>query len=182
MTALRYVLPVVLGACIQGALMMTTPTFDSVFQPMRSTAQSGAIAQGRLHAARFSDWQTAEQLSFDRYGTTITRDTQGIFLIVDVDILDVQESIQLTATWQGRSGRQYVQTARADGAPSTLDTRQFHPGLDDQGRAVFELPRDEIEGGKLLIARKGPNILDSELALTPTTGMAVQHSKLLRLE
>lgn len=178
----RHIPPIVLGACVLGALMMTAPNFDNVFKPMRSTAQSGAVAQGRLHAARFSNWQTADQLSFERYGTPVTRNTQGVFLIVDIDILNVKESVRLSAIWQGRSGRRYVQTARADGAPSTLDVRQFHPGLEDQGRAVFELPGDEIQGGTLLLARKGPNVLDSELGLTPPTGAAVPHRKLLRLE
>ncbi|NYT84836.1 hypothetical protein [Pollutimonas harenae] len=182
MMVIRYVLPIFLGACVLGALMMSTPTFDSVFQPMRSTAHSGGAAHGRLHAARFADWQTADQISFDRYGTTLTRDTEGVFLIVDIDILDVRESLRLTATWLGRSGRHYAQTARADGAPSTLDVRQFHPGLDNRGRAVFELPRDEIEKGTLLLSRKGPNILDSELELTPTKGAGMRHNNLLRLE
>ncbi|MGB6103113.1 MAG: hypothetical protein WBF88_04610 [Pusillimonas sp.] len=177
----RHVFPVLLGASVLGAMMFTTPGFDSVFQSLRATAEGGAIAQGRLHAARFTDWQTADLLSFDRYGTTVTRNTQGVFLIIDFDVLNVRESVRLTATWQGRSGRRYVQTARADGAPATLDTRQFHPGLDDQGRAVFELPRDEIEGGILLVARKGPNILDSELALTPAAGIPMRHNALLRL-
>jgi len=178
----RKALPLLLGACALGAMMITTPDFNSVFQPFRTTAQSGAIAQGRLHAARFSDWQTADKLSFDRYGTTVTRNTQGVFLIVDFDVSNIRESVRLSATWQGRSGRKYTQTARANGAPSTLDTRQFHPGLDDQGRAVFELPNDEVEGGKLLLTRKGPNILDSELALSPTAGAAIRHNAMLRMD
>src|SRR5690606_24862977 len=118
--------------------------------------------------------------SFDNDGTMVTRDTQGVFLVVDFDISNVHESVRLAATWQGRSGRRYVQTARVAGA-TTLDTRQFHPGLGDQGRAVFELPQDEIKEGRLLLARKGPNILDSELALTPTMGAPLRHHALLRL-
>lgn len=182
MIIVRTLVPVLLGACILGALMMTTPSFDDVFKPMRTTAKSGNIGHARLHAARFAGWQTAEQLSFTRYGSTVTRATQGVFLVVDIDILDVQESLRLHTTWQGRSGRLYAQTVRADGAPGTFDVRQFHPGLVDLGRAVFELPRDEIEGGQLLLARKGLNVLDSELALTPTAGAAMQHHTLLRLE
>lgn len=181
MIRVRNVLPVLLGACALGAMMMTTPDFDSVFQPLRTTAQSGENAQGRLLSARFTDWQTTDQLSFNRYGTPVTRDTQGVFLIVDFDISNVRESVRLTATWQGRSGRQYVQSVRTEEAPGTLGVRQFHPGLEDQGRAVFELPRDEIEGGKLLLARRGPNILDSELALTPTFGAPMPHTALLSL-
>ena len=178
----RYLFPGLLGACILGILMTTTPSFDSVFQPIRNTVPGGALAQGRLYDARFIGWQTADQLSFDRYGTTITRGTQGIFLIVDAAILNAHESLRLAATWQGRSGRYYAQTTRADDAPSTLNTRQFHPGLDDQARAVFELPRDEIAGGTLLLTRKGLNTLDSELALAPPAGLAQPHHSLLRLE
>lgn len=177
----RHIIPILLGACILGAMMSTTPDFDSVFQPMRTTAPSGAAAQGRLHAARFADWQTADQLAFDYYGTPVTRDTQGVFLIANIDISNVRESVRLTATWEGRSGRRYDQTARADGAPGTLDVRQFHPGIDDQGRAVFELPPDEIEGGKLLLTRKGLTVLDSELALTPPQNTARPHRALLRM-
>jgi len=177
----RHILPILLGACILGAMMATTPGFDRAFRPLRTTAPSGDLAQGRLHAARFAGWQTADNIAFDVYGAPVTRSTQGIFLIVDVDILNASESIRLAATWQGRSGRRYVQTARADGAPGTFDVRQFHPGIDDKGRAVFELPKDEIEGGTLLLARKGLNILDSELALISPQGMPAQHTTQLRL-
>ncbi|WP_353194878.1 hypothetical protein [Pusillimonas noertemannii] len=182
MIRLRHVLPIVLGACALGAMMATTPDFNSVFRPLRTTAPNGAAAHGRLLAVRFADWQTAQQLSFERYGATVMRDTQGVFLVVEFDISDVRESVRLAAAWQGRSGRRYDQTKRVDDAPSTVDTRQFHPGLEDRGRAVFELPPDEIEGGTLLLARKGPNILDSELALTPPAGSPARHNKLLRLE
>lgn len=178
----RHILPLVLGACALGAMMTTTPGFDDVFKPLRTTAQNGAYAQGRLFAARFADWQTAERLSFERYGTPVARDTPGVFLVVDVDIAHVRESVQLAAAWLGRSGRRYEQTTRADEAPSTLGTRRFHPGLEDQGRAVFELPPDEIEGGTLLLARKGLNVLDSELALTPPAGAPGRHAALLELK
>ena len=181
MMRLRHILPVLLGACVLGALMNTTPTYDSVFKPMRSTAQGNASAQGRLLSAQLANWQTADQITFERYGSLVTRDTQGVFLIVDVAVQDVQESLRLTATWQGRSGRRYTQTARVDSA-TTLNVRQFHPGLQDEGRAVFELPRDEITGGSLLLARQGPNILDSELELIPASSANMQHSTLLRLQ
>jgi len=177
----RHILPVLLGICILGAMMTTTPGFDRAFRPLRTTAPNGEVAQGRLHAAQLAGWQTADRITFDVYGKPVTRDTQGVFLIVDIDILDVSTSIRLSATWRGRSGRLYTQTSRADGAPGTLDVRQFHPGLNDKGRAVFELPKDEIEGGTLLLTRKGLNILDSELALTSPQGLPAQHETLLRL-
>jgi len=178
----RHIAPVLLGACALGAMLMTAPDFNSVFKPFRIEAPSGAVAQGRLHAARFNGWHTADRLSFKRYGTPITRDTEGVFLLVSVDILDVRESVRLKATWQGRSGRRYVQTERAEGTPFTLDARQFHPGLDDRGTAVFELPQDEIQGGQLLLARNGLNVLDSELALAPAAGTPLVHHALSRLD
>lgn len=181
MIGLRHSVPVLLGACALGAMMATTPDYNRVFQPFRTHAQVDGIAQGRLHDARFGNWQTADQISFDRYGKAVVRDTQGVFLVVDVDILNVRESVRLTAAWLGRSGRRYEQTSRAEGTPVTLDVRQFHPGLDDRGVVVFELPEDEVAGGQLLLARRGPNILDSELALTPATATPMQHHALLRL-
>ena len=181
MIKLRHLFSFLLGACILGALMNTTPTYDDVFKPMRSTSQSGKTAQGRLYAARLANWQTADHISFNRYGTHLTRDTDGIFLVVDIDIQDVQESLRLSASWLGRSGRRYEQTTRVDSA-TTLNVRQFHPGLQDQGRAVFELPPDEIEGGSLLLARPGPNLLDSELELIPDLTANLQHHTQLELE
>src|SRR5690606_9808254 len=88
MIRVRHALPLLLGAGLLGAMMATAPDFDTVFRPLRVAAPSGAVAQGRLHAARFADWQTAEQLSFNRYGSAVIRDSSGIFLVVDVDILD----------------------------------------------------------------------------------------------
>ena len=175
------ILAVLLGACLLGLMMNSTPGFDQVFRPLRVTAADGSVAHGRLHDAGIAGWQTTDRLMFERYGKPVTRDTQGVFLVVDLDIVDVRESIYLSAVWQGRSGRRYVQTARADGAPGTLDVRQFHPGMADKGRAVFELPLDEVQGGQLLLSRKGVNMLDSELALTPPADAAPRHEPELRM-
>lgn len=185
MSRLRYIIPVLLGACILAAMMMTTPDFNSVFRPFRTDARDGSpdetLAQGRLFSARFTDWKTADKLAFERYGKAITRDTQGVFLVVDFELLNVRESVRLTATWLGRSGREYVQTTRAEGTPLTLDVRQFHPGIANKGSAYFELPPDEIQGGQLLVARRGPNTLDSELVLKPTSNAPVSHQEVLRI-
>ncbi|MCB5362717.1 hypothetical protein H0484_02970 [Pusillimonas sp. CC-YST705] len=176
MRFIRLLIPLCLGVVVLAALMASTPGYDDAFKPLRQTVQHGESAHGRLFSVRFVDWMTAERLAYQLYGKPTTKDTQGVFLLADFQVSDVRESVSLSAAWQGPSGRRYAQTARLEDAPSALKSRQFHPGIETKGRAIFELPPDEIAGGTLLVSRKGLNVLDTELALLPPNGHPKQHA------
>lgn len=174
-------LVLVVGIALLGAMMATMPDYNRVFQPFRITASEGEIAGGRLFSARFLDWETAGKITFENYGRNVERDTQGIFLIAHFEISEVQRSIGVAAVWEGRSGRHYMETGRAEGAPGALDDRQFQPGLVSRPHAVFELPPDEIAGGRLLLSQKWLNVMDSELAQETLLEKPIRHHDRLEL-
>lgn len=156
---------VLAGAVLLGAMMASAPDYNSVFQPFPAHAAPGEAADGRLFDARFLGGRLAQQVAFERYGTPITRDSAGLFLIADFEVSNVTASTRIAATWRGASGRDYAATGRVEGAPGGLEARWFQPGLTDRAFAVFELPEDEVPGGRLVLTAPGVTILDSALDL-----------------
>lgn len=156
---------VLAGAALLVPMMASAPDYNSVFRPFPAHAAPGETADGRLFDARFLGGRLARQLAFERYGTLITRDSAGLFLIADFEVSNVAASTRIAATWRGASGRDYAATGRVEGAPGGLETRWFQPGLTDRAFTVFELPEGEVPGGRLVLTAPGVTILDSALQL-----------------
>ena len=153
------------GAFLLGVMMTTAPDYNSVVRPFPSRASAGEIADGRVFDARFLGGRLAHRIEFERYGRQIGRDSEGVFLIADFEVSGVTASTLIAARWKGASGRDYAASARLNDAPNMLQLRFFQPGLTGKAFAVFELPEDEVSGGKLVLSRRGMTIFDSELHL-----------------
>ncbi|MBV2143629.1 hypothetical protein KUG47_08970 [Falsochrobactrum sp. TDYN1] len=153
------------GAVLLGAIMITAPDYNSVFQAFPSHASIGEIANGRMFDARFLGGRLTHRIDFEYYGRQVSRDTEGIFLIANFEVSGVTASTQLAAKWKGASGRDYAASARFEKAPKILQSLFFQPGLTSKGFVIFEVPEDEVLGGKLILSRRGVTILDSALHL-----------------
>src|SRR5690606_21454356 len=120
-------------------------------------------------------------ISYTRFGEEVSRDTSATFLVANLSITGRSESRQLEAGWVGATGRQYSQSARLEDAPRNLPSARLEPGLTDRTVAVFELPEDEIDGGRLGLVTRGNFAMDSAVHFYgPTT--VPEKQALLRLE
>ncbi|MBK4217423.1 hypothetical protein JJJ17_15955 [Paracoccus caeni] len=154
-----------IGGGLLAGMLATVPDYNSAVQPFTTRVAAGEVAAGRLFSARFLDARTATEIAFERYGQTVLRETGGLFLIADFEVSDVRRSTRIEARWQGSSGREYSASKRFNWAPGDLETRWFQPGLTDRARAIFELPEDEIAGGRLILSTPAKPVLDSALYL-----------------
>jgi hypothetical protein len=154
------------GAALLAGMMLTNPDYNSAVRPFESRVSPGEAGQTRLIDGRIEGWRTADVIAFLRFGSMLRRDTQGVFLIVDLKLSGTTESTQLRATWIGASGRRYDSTARIDGAFLLIQDLWLQPGLESTAMAIFELPPDEIPGGAILLADRIAAPLDGQLRLS----------------
>ncbi|KXF74683.1 hypothetical protein ATN84_22575 [Paramesorhizobium deserti] len=158
---------VLVGGALLGVMMQTAPDYNSVVQPFRSHLATGETGEARSFRARFTGARLAERIAFRRFGRDLVRDTDGVFLIAEIEAEATVASQQIGATWRGASGRDYALSRRAQGIPTGLDSRWFQPGLTDRAIAVFELPEDEIAGGEMVLTNSFNAVFDSALHLAP---------------
>lgn len=181
MNSLAGLLAVLLGAAALGTMMSTVPDYNSSFQPFAVYADKDGIGQGRLFTAELVGLKTAGVISYTRFGEDVSRDTSATFLVADLSITGRSESQQLEAVWVGATGRQYGQSARLDDAPRNLSSARFEPGLTDRTVAVFEVPGDEIVGGRLGLVTRGSMVMDSAVHFAKPERMPEMQA-VLRLE
>lgn len=153
------------SAVLLAGMMLTNPDYNSTVRPFETTVAPGESGQTRLIGGQITGWRTADRLEFPSYGSPQSRDTQGVFLIVDLRLSGRTESTMLRAAWIGASGRRFDTTARVSGAFLQVQDLWLQPGLDSKAIAIFELPPDEIAGGALLLSDRIDAPLDGRLRL-----------------
>ena len=169
------------SAVLLAGMMLSNPDYNSVVRPFETRVPPGETGQTRLIGGRIESWQSADVITFPRYGELVRRETQGVFLIVNATLFGTTESTMLRATWIGASGRRYDTTDRISGAFWQVQELWLQPGLESTAFAIFELPADEIMQGALLLAQRIDPPLDGTLRLeAPTT--APTHLPMLELD
>lgn len=181
MRAVAALVVALLGCTLLAGMMATNPTYNRAIRPFVETVPASETGATRAMSAQFTGWETADQLRFTRYGKVVTRDSGGIFLIVELVTEATQASTRLVASWQGASGRIYGETTRVSGVARQLSEQWAQPGLDMRATAIFELPHDEIAGGALLVGLPLDPALDGKLRLMPPEE-APGHSRLRDLD
>ncbi|WP_299844689.1 hypothetical protein [uncultured Paracoccus sp.] len=153
------------AAVLLAGMMLTNPDYNSAVRPFETRVPPGETGQTRLIGGRIEGWRTADRISFPAFGSLRQRDTQAMFLIVDLKLFGTTDSTMLRAGWIGASGRRYDTTARISGAFLQIQDLWLQPGLESKAIAIFELPEDEIAGGALMLSDRIDAPLDGRLRL-----------------
>ncbi|MGB3539429.1 MAG: hypothetical protein WBA42_14825 [Mesorhizobium sp.] len=180
MSHLANLMAVALGGAMLGAMMNTLPGYDSSFQPFAVDASENGVGQGRLFTAELIGLRSAGAISYERYGKNVVRDTSATFLVAELAISAREESRQIEAVWLGATGRQYNQSTRLENVPRGLSQARFEPRLTDRPLAIFELPDDEIVGGRLVLMARGSMRMDSAVHFA-SPALAPERQAMLRL-
>ncbi len=161
---------VLISAALLAGMMVSNPDHNSTFRPFITRVEADQVGQTRLFTAQFDAWHTAEQIVFRDFGSEKQRDSQGVFLIVDLKLSGTTTSALLGAAWVGASGRHYATTARVTGVPRQIEDLWVQPGLQSKAIAIFELPPDEVQGGALLLSPRLDAPLEGTLLLAAPVG------------
>lgn len=125
-----------------GAIVAATPGDDQVFEVLRVDGAVGERLVGRVQTATVTGVELADTLRFGYAGGTVV-ETEGVWLVADITVVDRIESLSLT----------YVQLEIGDrvfnlyrGAPyPTATSFESQPGIPYAGPIAFELPREVLD-------------------------------------
>ena len=169
------------GLALLAGMMLSNPDYNSVVRPFEVSVPPGGSGQTRLIAGQIEGWRTADVLTLPPTSGGQLRDTQGVFLIVDLKLFGTTESTMIRAAWIGASGRRYATTTRISGTLHQIEDVWLQPCLESSATAIFELPPDEIAQGAILLTLRIDPPLDGTLRLSAPTE-APEHADSIGLE
>lgn len=161
---------VALAALLLLAMQRTTPGYSEITGPLSVHGAMGETVAARSFTMRAEKVILAETIRWRAYGRDHERSSAGRWAVVIVQMEAMPQSATvLGASWSAPSGRIFAASARTQGAPSLLVGNRLEPGLPKRGILIFELPREDIAGGTLLVSAARFPRLDSQLhiPLTP---------------
>lgn len=164
MRLLTSLLLVVAAFAVLAFLHSTTPSYAVLTGPLETFGPQRQTVESDVFSLKANKVLRAKTLAFKRYGSPVSLDTQGIFVIVTADAETKHETMPLrAAAIEGASGRLYRQSHRADGAPQLFSDKTLQPGLPASGLFIFEMPEDETAGMTLIVSRQPGPQLDAEI-------------------
>ncbi len=176
--------PILISAtalALLAGMMLSNPDYDSVVRPFEVSVPPEGRGQTRLIGGQITGWRTADRVTLPSSVGGQVRETQGVFLIVDLKVFGTTESTMIRAAWIGASGRRYATTTRISGTLHQIEDVWLQPGLESSATAIFELPPDEIAQGAILLTLRIDPPLDGTLRLSAPTE-APEHADSIGLE
>ncbi len=129
------------------------PYYSDIFSSVTIEGQQGKPAETSRFVVGIVNVYRARQLTTPGIGSTRAYNTDGEWLVIEAAAKAKIESLGLAAVeWLGPNGIRYAMSKRPTYAPGIVGSERLEPGIPRPILMVFELPRDQIAGGKLLIA------------------------------
>lgn len=169
---------VLAAAVLLQLFQATTPGYAQLTGPILTSGAQKDTVDSRTFSVRTGKVVQAKTLVLKRFDRTIERQTQGTWLVVSAELRAFQETMPVAgAMIRGTSGRLYVQTHRADGAPQLLSLKRVQPGLPTTGILVFELPEEETGDMTLILSKQASPRLEDEIHVQLDRGMIETRDK-----
>lgn len=158
-------------ALLLAFLQSTTPSYAVLTGPIETTGLQKDAVSSKTFSVKVAKVLRAKTIAFTSYGKPIERQSEGIWLIVSVELQSRYDTMTVqAAAIEGASGRLYRQTHRADGAPRLMPSKDLQPGLPTTGIFIFELPENETQRITLVLSRQPSPQLDSEIRVKLDSG------------
>lgn len=153
-------------ALILAFLQSTTPSYAVLTGPIETTGLQKDTVASKTFSIKVGKIVRTKAISFTRYGQPVERQTDGVWLIVNVELQSKYETMTIqAAAIEGASGRLYRQSHRADGAPRLIPSKDLQPGLPSTGIFIFELPENETRRMTLVVSKQPSPQLESEIRI-----------------
>jgi hypothetical protein len=151
-------------ALLLAFLQSTTPSYAILTGPIETAGLQKDTVSSRTFSVKVAKVLRTKTIAFAPYGKSIERQTEGVWLIVSVELQSNYDTMTIqAAAIEGASGRLYRQSHRADGAPRLMPSKDLQPGLPTTGIFIFELPEGETSDMTLVLSRQPSPQLDSEI-------------------
>jgi hypothetical protein len=124
----------------------------------------GSAVKAERFALGVGNAYRARQLTTPGVSQERSYSTQGEWLVIEAAARAEIESLSLmSVVWLGPNGVRYRLTGRLSSVAGMIGSERLEPGIVRPVLIVFELPADQIKGGRLLIAESALTPLSEEL-------------------
>lgn len=145
----------------------STPYYSDIFSSVTVDGQQGKPAETSRFVVGIVNAYRARELTTPGIRTTRAYSTDGEWLVIEAAAKAKLESLNLTSVeWLGPNGIRYTMSKRPTYAPGIVGSERLEPGIPRPILMVFELPRDQIAGGKLLIAESSLTPLSEQVQIS----------------
>ncbi|WP_137933693.1 hypothetical protein [Mesorhizobium comanense] len=147
-------------------MQVTKPHYADLTAPVPIDGAMGQSVPARSFDVRLDKVVFARQLKTSQFGQQRLLTTGGLWAVVTTSLTATATSTTVAdGTWQGPTGLRYHQTERL-GYRQDMPPHGVDPGLDKTGLFVFEVPPDQIQGAKLLVAARRFGPLDAQARIS----------------
>ncbi|KAB2676617.1 hypothetical protein F9K85_10480 [Brucella tritici] len=157
----------------------STPYYSNIFSSVTVEGKQGKPAETSRFVVGIVNAYRTRQVTTPGIGNTHVYDTDGEWLVIEAAAKAKIESLGLASVeWLGPNGIRYAMSSRPTYAPGIVGSERLEPGIPRPILMVFELPRDQIAGGKLLIAETSMTPLSEQvqISMNPTAQDNVSRS------
>jgi hypothetical protein len=159
-----------LAVAVLAALRWTTPGYAVLTGAVPSDGRPGVTTAARGFTIRIGSIELGKSLRYRAFGKVVERSSDGVFAVAHATVAATVQSTSLGGiTWEDANGVSFAHSRRVDGAGALLLGKRLQPGLPQEGIFVFELPRGELDGARILVSETIDPRLDSQARiLLPT--------------
>ncbi|ANG98628.1 hypothetical protein A8A54_18555 [Brucella pseudogrignonensis] len=148
-------------------LQHSTPYYSDILSPVAVAGMQGSAVKADRFALGVGNAYRARQLTTPGVSRERSYSTQGEWLVIEAAAKAEIESLSLmSVAWLGPNGVRYRLTGRLSSVAGMIGSERLEPGIVRPVLIVFELPADQIKGGRLLIAESALTPLSEELHIT----------------
>ncbi|PQA74788.1 hypothetical protein C3731_04055 [Brucella oryzae] len=145
----------------------STPYYSNIFSSVTVEGKQGKPVETSRFVVGIVNSYRARELTTPGTGSTRTYDTDGEWLVIEAAAKAKIESLGLASVeWLGPNGIRYAMSSRPTLAPGIVGSERLEPGIPRPILMVFELPPDQIAGGKLLIAESSMTPLSEQMQIS----------------
>lgn len=157
---------VLLGAAALYGMQRSTPLYSDITGPVPIHGERGKRVDAAEFAIAIANVHLVREVTATSFARTKTYSTSGVWVLVEGAAEARRDSLSLaSAEWLGRDGVRYALSQRLSSVPGMPGSETLEPGIPRPMLMAFEVPRDQIEGGTLVVSRSAYTPLLEEVRI-----------------
>jgi hypothetical protein len=149
------------------AMQHTTPYYSDILSPVTVSGVQGKAVETSRFAVGVGNFYRAKELIIPGISGDRVYTTEGEWLVIEAAAKAKIDSMNLmSVAWLGPNGVRYGLSGRLSTASGVIGTERFEPGIPRPTLIIFEVPSDQVRGGKLLVAESALVPLSEELRIS----------------
>lgn len=167
MNRLASILVVAASILALQAMRQTRPDYAAITSPVSVSGRMKESIATRDFKVEITGYKVARRLKYTEGDKTVELTTSGVWVLLAPKVEALTQTLVLSsAAWRGPNGADYLASDRGSGRIPMLTSTTINPGLPAQGVLIFEIPEDQLQGGKIRLAATRALPIVNEVVVT----------------